>query len=266
MYKEVVMEKEKIAKENERLQAEIQRLRTMASSASTTPSWVEVDKPPSTPKRSTSAVPNYTPGGTRLPMGPPPEDDEVFVFVTPPPLPPMPPFPEFENVHAGGGWGVMWKPVPKKDDMGPAWPKGPRDVPQHRWSEDEPKDSKAVQHHFQAAHRQINHQYQVDRYEVEIRQVLEGQDSNTQANVLASLAPMETHEKIAAMEVTGTMPMSMRTRLLRQSNDLCLFWDRIAMFHGCARRHQQGIDVVQELYEQPQELHGRPKERHEKPQ
>jgi len=83
MYKEVVMEKEKIAKENERLQAEIQRLRTMASSASTTPSWVEVDKPPSTPKRSTSAVPNYTPGGTRLPMGPPPEDDEVFVFVTP---------------------------------------------------------------------------------------------------------------------------------------------------------------------------------------
>ena len=59
--------------------------------------------------------------------------------------------------------------------------------------------------------------------------------------------------------------MSMRTRLLRQSNDLCL-WDRIAMFHGWARRHQQGIDVVQELYEQPQELHGRPKERHEKPQ
>ena len=80
------MEKEKVAKENERLQAEIQRLCTMASSASTTPSWVEVDKPPSTPKRSTSAVPNHTPGGTRLPIGSPPEDDEAFV--TPLPLPP----------------------------------------------------------------------------------------------------------------------------------------------------------------------------------
>ena len=152
MYKEVVMGKEKIAKENERLQAEIQRLRTMASSASTTPSWVEVDKPPSTPKRSTSAVPNYTPGGTRLPMGPPPEDDEVFVFVTPPPLPPTPPFPEVENVHAGDGWGVMWKPVPQKEDMGPTWPRGyPWDVPQQRWAEDKPKDPKAVQHRLQAA-------------------------------------------------------------------------------------------------------------------
>ena len=86
MHKEGVMEKEKIAKENERLQAEMQRLRTMASSASITSSWAEVDKPPSTPKRSTSAVPNHTPGGTRLPIGSPPEDDEVFA--TPPPLPP----------------------------------------------------------------------------------------------------------------------------------------------------------------------------------
>ena len=40
----------------------------------------------STPKRSTSAVPNHTPGGTRLWLGSPPEDDEAFV--TPPPLPP----------------------------------------------------------------------------------------------------------------------------------------------------------------------------------
>ena len=45
----------------------------MASSASNASSWVEVEKPPSTPKRSTSAVPNHTPGGARLPMGPPPE-------------------------------------------------------------------------------------------------------------------------------------------------------------------------------------------------
>lgn len=37
MYKEVVLEKEKISQENERLQAKIQRLRPMASSASTIP-------------------------------------------------------------------------------------------------------------------------------------------------------------------------------------------------------------------------------------
>ena len=71
----------------------------------------------------------------------------------------------------------------------------------------------------------------MDRYEVEIRQVLDDQDPNTQANMLASLAPMETHEKIAATEVMGKMPMSMGTRLLRRSNVLCL-WDRIVMFHG----------------------------------
>ena len=109
-----------------------------------------MEKPPSTPKKSTSAVPNHTPGGTRLPMGPPPEDLEVFV--TPPPLPPTPPFPEVENVHAGDGWGVMWKPVPKKESIGPAWRHGYWDVPPQRWAEDEP-DPKAVQRRFQAAHR-----------------------------------------------------------------------------------------------------------------
>jgi hypothetical protein len=104
----------------------------------------------------------------------------------------------------------------------------------------------------------------VDRYEVEIRQVLDDQDPNTQANMLASLAPMETHEKIAATEVMGKMPMSMGTRLLRRSNVLCL-WDRIVMFHEWVRRHQRGIDVVRELYEQPQGLHGLPQELFEPP-
>jgi hypothetical protein len=66
------------------------------------------------------------------------------------------------------------------------------------------------------------------------------------------------------MEVMGKMPMSMRTPLLRQSNDLCL-WDRIAMFHGWARRHQPGIDVVREPHEQPQGLLGLPQELFEQP-
>ena len=83
-------------------------------------------------------------------MGPPPEDLEVFV--TPPPLPPTPPFPEVENVHAGDDWGVMWKPVPKKESIGPAWRRGYWDVPPQRWAEDEP-DPKAVQRRFQAAQR-----------------------------------------------------------------------------------------------------------------
>ena len=74
-------------------------------------------------------------------------------FVTPLPLMPMPPFPEVENVHAGDGWGVMWKPVPQKEDMGPTWPRGyPWDVPQQRWAEDKPKDPKAVQHRASKLH------------------------------------------------------------------------------------------------------------------
>eukprot|EP00435_Cladocopium_sp_Y103_P063713 s785_g25.t1 len=247
MYQEAVLEKEKFAKENERLHAEIQRLRAATSSASTTSSWVEVDKAPTTPKRGSSAAPKHTPGGTRIPIGPPPEDDEVFVT---PPLPPVPPFPEFEEAHAGGsGWGVMWKPVPRATELGPAWPKGYWEVPFHRRSDVRP-DSQGVQHRLQAAHQEINQRHQGDRYEVEIRQVLEGQDSNTQANVLAALAPMELHEKLAVVEVLGSTPMSLKTNLLMQGNDMSL-WDRIAMFHGCAKRHQRGLDVVQELHERP---------------
>eukprot|EP00435_Cladocopium_sp_Y103_P064298 s1246_g26.t1 len=58
--------------------------------------------------------------------------------------------------------------------------------------------------------------------------VLEGQDSNTQANVLTALAPMEFHEKLAVMEVLGAMPMSLKTSLLLYGNDMSL-WDRIAI-------------------------------------
>eukprot|EP00435_Cladocopium_sp_Y103_P061018 s847_g22.t1 len=61
---------------------------------------------------------------------------------------------------------------------------------------------------------------------------------------------MELHEKLAVLEVLGSMPMALKTRLLQQSNDLSL-WDRIAMFHRWARQRQRGIDVVQELNERP---------------
>ena len=37
------------------------------------------------------------------------------------------------------------------------------------------------------------------------------------------------------------------------------------MFHEWVRRHQRGIDVVRELYEQPQGLHGLPQELFEPP-
>eukprot|EP00435_Cladocopium_sp_Y103_P074379 s159_g48.t1 len=185
--------------------------------------------------------------GTRIPIGPPPEDDEVFVT---PPLPPVPPFPEFEEAHAGGGgWGVMWKPVRRATELGPAWPKGYWEVPFHRRPDVRP-DPQGVQHRLHAAHQEVNQRHQGDRYEVEIRQVLEGQDSNTQANVLAALAPMELHEKLAVVEVLGSMPMSLKTNLLMQGNNMSL-WDRIAMFHGWAKRNQRGLDVVQELHERP---------------
>eukprot|EP00435_Cladocopium_sp_Y103_P062552 s1211_g24.t1 len=109
-------------------------------------------------------------------------------------------------------------------------------------------DPRAVR--LQAARQEINQRHQGDRYQVEIRQVFEGQDSNTQANVLAALAPMELHEKLAVVEVLGSMPMSLKTSLLMQGNDMSL-WDRIAMFYGWAKRHQRGLDVVQELHERP---------------
>eukprot|EP00435_Cladocopium_sp_Y103_P040651 s1629_g11.t1 len=143
----------------------------------------------------------------------------------------------------------MWKPVPKATDLGPAWPKGYWEAPFHQRSDVRP-DPRAVQHRLQAAHQEINQRHQGDRYEVEIRQVLEGQDSNTQANVLAALAPMELHEKLAVVEVLGSMPTSLKTSLLMQGNDMSL-WDRIAMFHGWAKRRQRGLDVVPEFHERP---------------
>eukprot|EP00435_Cladocopium_sp_Y103_P055880 s1483_g18.t1 len=203
MYQEAVLEKEKIAKENELLHAEIQRLRAAASSASTTSSWVEVDKAPSTPKRGSSAAPKHTPGGTRILIGPPPEDDEVFVTFA---LPPVPPFPEFEEAHAGGGgWGVMWKPVPKATELGPAWPK---------------------------------------------RLFTDGQMFDLILTVFNIASKLHIKRSTNVIKVLGSMSMSLKTSLMMQGNDMSL-WDRIAMFHGWAKRHQRGLDVVQELHERP---------------
>eukprot|EP00435_Cladocopium_sp_Y103_P040738 s1335_g11.t1 len=129
MYQEAVLEKEKIAKENEFVHAEIQRLRAAAIAQHQLPHL-----------------------GSRWP----PEDDEVFVT---PPLPPVPPFPEFEDAHAGGGWGVMWKPVPKATELGRAWPKGYWEVPFHR-RPDVRLDPQVVQHRLQAAHQEVNQRHQ----------------------------------------------------------------------------------------------------------
>ena len=93
------------------------------------------EKAPHTPPRPTTGGVKRTPGGTRVPTGPPPVDTPEKEVVEETPLPPLPPFPKFtsedferyEKVEAfdpkrcglgrNGDW--VWIPEDEKDDRVP---------------------------------------------------------------------------------------------------------------------------------------------------
>ena len=132
---------QELVEQNHQLQLEVERLRRkeMTSQSSTATSWVEVtaEEAPATPRGcgTSSGVKKCTPGGTRVPAGPPPVDTPEKEEEKMGPLPPLPPFAQFttedldryEKVEAfdprrsalgrNGDW--IWVPEEEREERVP---------------------------------------------------------------------------------------------------------------------------------------------------
>ena len=146
--------------QNAKLMAEVEELKARSAQASASDqSWSTISptqatqpEPPQTPRpkpQHTGA--KYTPGGTRVPEGPPPKDPTP---PPPPPLPPLPPYPpsflegyESTHQHRRGARGVRderpWQPAASAnnmtDDAGKQGPRGVRNTLEEstEWEEEE---------------------------------------------------------------------------------------------------------------------------------
>ena len=129
--------------QNAKLMAEVEELKARSAQASasdqswstSSPTQAAQPEPPQTPRpKPQHAGAKYTPGGTRVPEGPPPKDP------TPPPPPPLPPYPplflegyEPTYQHRRRARGVRderpWQPAASANNMAAdAGKQGPRGV------------------------------------------------------------------------------------------------------------------------------------------